>query len=207
MRTDRSLLVASHNRGKLRELSELLRDIPVVIRCLEDFPQLNPVEETGRTFVENASLKAAGYAKQTHLLTIADDSGLEVNALSGRPGVFSARYAGPGAPDELRIQKLLSELSSLSSERRSARFRCSVAVANEEGEIIHLSSGVCEGRIAIAPRGMAGFGYDPIFIPEGFQQTFGELKPEIKNHVSHRARALVGAIEFLRSLTGSSKAG
>ncbi len=207
MRTDRRLLLASHNQGKLREIGELLREIPLRIINLDDLQNLQAVQETGNTFVENASLKAAGYAKQTHLLTIADDSGLEVKALGGRPGVFSARYAGPSASDELRIQELLSELSSLSPERRSARFRCSVAVADEDGEILHLSNGVCDGQIAIAPRGMGGFGYDPIFIPEGFQQTFGELKREIKNQISHRARALAGALEFLRSLTSCSKAG
>src|SRR5437016_264941 len=207
MRTDRRLLLASHNQGKLFELRELLRDISVMITSLDDFPHLHAVEETGRTFAENASLKAGSYAKQTHLLTIADDSGLEVKALEGRPGVFSARYAGPGSSEELRTQKLLSELASLSPEHRSARFCCSVAIADEEGEIIHISNGICEGRIAIAPRGLGGFGYDPIFIPEGFQQSFGELKPEIKNQVSHRARALAGVREFLRSLTGSSKAG
>src|SRR6266404_6673351 len=122
MRTDRRLLLASHNQGKLREIGELLREIPLGIINLDDLLNLQAVQETGNTFVENASLKAAGYAKQTHLLTIADDSGLEVKALGGRPGVFSARYAGPSASDELRIQELLSELSSLSPERRSARF-------------------------------------------------------------------------------------
>jgi XTP/dITP diphosphohydrolase len=207
MTTDRPLLLASHNQGKLRELGELLRDIPVMITSLGAFPNLQAVRETGATFRENSSLKATGYARQTRMLTIADDSGLEVKALGNRPGVFSARYAGPGASDEQRTQKLLSELASLGTEERSARFCCSVALADEEGQIIHVSDGVCEGRIAIGPRGSAGFGYDPIFIPEGFQQTFAELEPEIKNQISHRARALASAREFLRSLTSSSNAG
>jgi XTP/dITP diphosphohydrolase len=207
MKAFRRLLVASYNQGKLRELRELLCEIPLRITNLDDLPNLQPVPETGSTFAENASLKAAGYAKQTHLLTIADDSGLEVKALGGRPGVFSARYAGADASDEQRTQKLLSEMASLSAEQRSARFCCWVAVADEGGEIIHTSNGVCEGQIAIAPRGSGGFGYDPIFIPDAFQQTFGELKPQIKNQISHRARALVGARDFLRSLTASSNAG
>src|ERR1041385_8658204 len=207
MRTVRPLLLASHNQGKLWELGELLRDLRVIITSLDGFPNLQPVQETGITFAENSALKATGYATQTRLLTIADDSGLEVKAIANRPGVFSARYAGPGASDEQRTQKLLSEMTSLHSEDRSARFCCSVALANEAGRLIHISNGICEGRIAIEPRGSGGFGYDPIFIPQGFEQTFAELKPEIKNQISHRARALAGAQEFLRSLTSSSNAG
>ena len=206
MRTDRRLLLASHNQGKLRELGELLRDLPFIITSLDDFPNLQPVQETGSTFAENSCVKATGYARQTRLLTIADDSGLEVKALGNRPGVFSARYAGSGASDEQRTQKLLLEMTSLRSEDRSARFCCSVALADDVDQVIHISNGVCEGRIAVGPRGSGGFGYDPIFIPEGFQQTFAELKPEIKNQISHRARALAGARDFLRSLTSSSNA-
>jgi len=207
MRRDRRLLLASYNQGKLRELSELLSDIPLRLINLNDFPNLQAVQETGRTFNENASIKASSYAQQTSLLTIADDSGLEVKALGNRPGVFSARYGGSGASDEQRTQELLSEMIALRVQERSARFCCSVAVADELGQIIHLSNGVCEGQIALAASGSDGFGYDPIFVPKGFQQTFAELEPGIKNQISHRAQALRGAREFLRSLTASSNAG
>jgi len=207
MKRDRRLLLASYNQGKLRELSELLSDIPLRLINLNDFPNLQAVQETGRTFNENASIKASSYAQQTSLLTIADDSGLEVKALGNRPGVFSARYGGSGASDEQRTQELLSEMIALRVQERSARFCCSVAVADELGQIIHLSNGVCEGQIALAARGSDGFGYDPIFVPKGFQQTFAELEPGIKNQISHRAQALRGAREFLRSLTASSNAG
>jgi len=207
MKEDRRLLLASYNPGKLRELGELLGDIPLRLINLDDFPNLQAVQETGRTFNENASIKASSYAKQTSLLTIADDSGLEVKALGNRPGVFSARYSGPGASDEQRTQKLLSAMVALRAQERSARFCCSVAVADQLGQTIHISNGICEGQIALAARGSGGFGYDPVFVPKGFQQTFAELEPGVKNQISHRAQALRGAREFLRSLTGSSNAG
>ena len=206
MKPRRTLLIATGNKGKLGELRELLGDIPFRLMDLGDFPSIHFVHETCETFVENASLKATGYARQAKLLTLADDSGLEVDALGGAPGVLSARYAGNGASDQKRTRKLLAELSNVPSEQRSARFVCSVAIADEEGALSHVSSGVCEGRIAFAPEGVAGFGYDPVFIPCGFDQTFAELQPEIKNKISHRARALSGAYEFLRSLTVASTA-
>lgn len=203
----RRLLVASHNQGKLRELRKLLGDIRLEVISLDTFPGIQAVEETGDTFSENAALKAKGYARQAGLITLADDSGLEVEALGGRPGVFSARYAGDGSSDKARTDKLLAEMADFPAEERSARFCCSVAIADERGTIIHASNGVCEGKLALRPRGSAGFGYDPIFIPDGFEQTFAELNPEMKNTISHRARALQGAREFLRSLTISSDAG
>jgi len=207
MTNARTLLVASHNQGKLCELRELLRNLPFGLTNLADFPDIETIEETGETFAENASLKAAGYARQARLLTLADDSGLEVQALGNRPGVLSARYARLGASDQVRTQKLLVEMSEFPVEERRARFCCSVAVADEAGKIIHVSNGQCEGRIALAPRGFRGFGYDPIFIPVGFEETFAELKPETKNRISHRARALADACAFLRSLTAASNAG
>jgi XTP/dITP diphosphohydrolase len=206
MKPPLTLLIATRNKGKLRELRKLLGDVPLALMELGDFPSIQSVHETGETFAQNASLKATGYATQAQLLTLADDSGLGVDALGGAPGVLSARYAGAGASDQERTNKLLSELSNVPSEQRSARFVCSVAIANEEGAVVHVSSGVCEGRIAFAPRGAAGFGYDPIFIPRGFEETFAELKAEVKNKISHRARALSGAHEFLRSLTVASTA-
>ncbi len=201
-----SLLVASHNEGKLRELRDLLGNIPMTLANLNQWPNVKAVDETGATFAENASLKAAGYARQARLLTLADDSGLEVDVLGGRPGVLSARYAGVGASDQERTNKLLFELATVPLRDRLARFRCSVAIADEDGSIIHVSSGKCEGTIALAPKGSRGFGYDPIFIPNGFEETFAELGAEIKNRISHRTQALKGACAFLRSLTAASNA-
>ena len=195
------VLIATLNSGKLLELRELLRDLPFTLRDLNSFPLIEPVEETGATFVENASLKARSYAQQTRLITLADDSGLEVSCLDGAPGLRSARYGGEGASDEKRMNKLLAELSKRSSTDRTARFVSAVAIANTAGLILNISRGVCDGRIATVPRGPNGFGYDPIFIPNGYDQTFGELSAEVKSQISHRARALKDTTDFLRSLT------
>jgi XTP/dITP diphosphohydrolase len=195
------LVLATRNQGKLDELRQILGALPFSLRGLTDFSEVREVPETGLTFSENASLKAAGYAAQTGLLALADDSGLEVDALGGAPGVFSARYGGEGASDADRTAKLLSALSATPAEKRSARFVSAVAIANLEGRILNVSLGVCDGSIAFAPQGCAGFAYDPIFIPGGYDRTFAELKPAIKNQISHRAQALTGAVEFLRTLT------
>jgi XTP/dITP diphosphohydrolase len=200
------LLIATWNDGKRRELRQLLSDLPFAMVGLDDLPGLKPVLETGGTFVENASLKAKEYAKQSGLLTLADDSGLEVEALKGAPGVLSARYAGEGASDQQRVQKLLADLSKVEAPSRTARFVSAVATAISDGNILNISVGMCEGRIAFEPRGTGGFGYDPIFIPAGSEMTFAEMPPEIKNQISHRHRALEGAHEFLRSLTRDSAA-
>jgi XTP/dITP diphosphohydrolase len=199
-----SLLVATRNVEKLQELQELLGDLPFDLCGLGSLPVVLEVQETGESFIENASLKAAGYATQARLLTLADDSGLAVDALGGAPGVLSARYAGEGASDAERTNKVLAELSSLKEPKRSACFVSAVAIASSEGEILNVSLGRCDGHLAFAPCGSEGFGYDPIFIPVGYEQTFAELKPEIKNRISHRARALLGARDFLRTLTIAS---
>ena len=201
MITARSLVVATQNQGKLHELRQLLGDLPFKLYRLTDFPNISPIPETGISFIENASLKAVGYATQTGCLTLADDSGLEVEALDGAPGILSARYAGESASDAQRIEKLLLELSGIAAVKRSARFVSAVAIADGVGRILDVSVGECKGRIDFAPRGSEGFGYDPIFIPNGYDKTFAELKTEIKNEISHRARALAGAREFLRTLT------
>ena len=200
----RSLVVATQNLGKLQELRQLLGELPLELYGLTDFPNIEAVQETGESFVENASLKAVGYANQTGWLTLADDSGLEVDALGGAPGVLSARYAGVGAADLERIEKLLTELSTNPTTKRSARFVSAVAIASGDGRILNVSAGKCNGHIHFAPRGAGGFGYDPIFIPDGYDKTFAELKTDIKNEISHRARALLGAREFLRTLTNAS---
>jgi len=202
--TLQSLLVATQNQGKLRELRQLLADLPLELSGLTDFPYVETVPETGDSFIENASLKAIGYATQTGRLTLADDSGLEVDALGGAPGILSSRYAGEGASDANRIEKLLAELSNNSVAERSARFVSAVVIADGAGKILNVSVGTCDGRIDFAPRGSEGFGYDPVFVPNGYDQTFAELKTQIKNKISHRARALAGAHEFLRSLTIAS---
>ena len=201
MITRQSLLVATQNQGKLRELQQLLADLPIELSALTDFPTVEKVPETGDSFIENASLKAVGYATQTGRLTVADDSGLEVDALGGAPGILSSRYAGEGASDADRIEKLLAELSRNSAAERSARFVSAVVIADGAGKILNVSVGTCDGRIDFAARGSGGFGYDSVFIPNGYDQTFAEMKPETKNEISHRARALLGAVEFLRSLT------
>ena len=203
----RSLLIATFNKGKLQELRQILAKLPFVICDLEGLSFIQPVPESGETFIENASLKAEGYAKQSGLLTLADDSGLQVEALDGAPGVFSARYAYEGASDIERTTRLLAELSHRRSSSRAARFVSVIAIADEGGRVINVSTGVCEGHIADAPRGTNGFGYDPVFVPAGFHQTFAELETEVKNRISHRAHALAGAAEFLRGLTMTSDAG
>jgi XTP/dITP diphosphohydrolase len=184
----------------------LLSDFQLDLHGLADFPGVIAVPETGDTFIENASLKAVGYSKQTGLLTLADDSGLEVHALGGAPGVLSARYAGERSSDAERTAKLLSALSTFPAPRRTARFVSAIAIANGEGQILNISVGKCDGHIDFAPRGSQGFGYDPVFIPIGYDKTFAELKPASKNQVSHRARALLSAREFLRTLTIPSSA-
>jgi len=156
------------------------------------------VEETGSTFVENAELKAAGYALQTGLPAIADDSGLEVDALDGRPGVVSARYGGADTPFEKKIEMLLDEIKNSARPTRAARFVCAISVADENGNILETKTGICEGSIALNARGLGGFGYDPVFIPDGYDKTFGELSNEIKAKISHRGRAFREIIPFLR---------
>jgi XTP/dITP diphosphohydrolase len=202
-----TLLLATQNQGKIKELRQLLGDLPLNLHSLADFPAIEVVPETGVSFTENASLKAVGYARQTGLLALADDSGLEVDALGGAPGVLSARYAGEGASDSARTAKLLDQLSGTPSGKRSARFVSAIAIANHLGVVLNIFIGTCEGRIDFAPNGSGGFGYDPVFIPKGHQQSFGQLKSGIKNQISHRARALSAARDFLLTLTIPSSDG
>lgn len=191
------LLIATRNAGKVRELERLLAGLPLRLRSLAEFPEIVEVEETGATFSENAALKATGYAAQTRLWTIADDSGLEVEALGGAPGVHSARYGGAGLTDTGRTARLLAELGRTGDEERRARFVCAIAIADADARLVHTSTGTCAGSIAHEPRGSEGFGYDPVFIPDGYQESFGELSQDIKQLISHRARALKTARSFL----------
>lgn len=199
MNARRSLLVATHNEGKVREIKELLSDLPVGVRWLSEFPRVTEAEETGATFHENAVLKARHYSSACGLLTLSDDSGLEVEALGGAPGVHSARYGGKALPYPEKMARLLEEVAGAGDERgRRARFVCVMALADPSNGEVRTFEGVCEGRLADAPAGTGGFGYDPLFVPEGHAQTFGELPPEVKKSLSHRARALARASEFLR---------
>jgi XTP/dITP diphosphohydrolase len=193
------LLVATNNAGKIRELSQLLADSPLRLRLLKEFDGIVEAEEIGTTFAENAKIKALHYSALSGMLTLSDDSGLAVDALGGEPGVYSARYAGPHATYAERMTKLLTELAAIRDDERRARFVCVIAIAAPGTGILDTFEGTCEGRIAHVPRGTGGFGYDPIFIPEGHQQTFGELPDEVKQFISHRARALAKAVRFLRS--------
>ena len=198
-RPQTELLIATRNAGKNRELRSLLTSLPLHLRSLAEFPETTEVAETGMTFSENAVLKAKAYAEQTGLWTLADDSGLEVEALGGAPGIFSARYGGGTASDAERIEFLLAQLSSSGATGRRARFVCVIAIADPQTRIQNISMGECAGLIAQAPRGTNGFGYDPIFVPDGYEQTFGELPTEIKEQISHRALALKAARAFLLS--------
>jgi XTP/dITP diphosphohydrolase len=204
------LLVATNNPGKVREYAELLADLPEHVSFTLPAQEglTFEVEETGETFEENARLKALAFAQASGLLTLADDSGLEVKALDGAPGVRSARYAGPGASDADRYRKLLRALESVPQGQRSARFRCVVAVGLPRGKL-YTAEGICEGEIGFSPKGEHGFGYDPVFVVEGYRgQTMAELPPDVKNQISHRARALQAIQPVLvRLIAGSSEPG
>lgn len=191
-----TLLIATHNQGKLREYRVLLHDLDISVVNLDEAGVDFDVEETGTTFAANAILKARAYADATGLLTWADDSGLEVDALDGRPGVFSARYGGPGLSDTDRYLKLLDELSQYPARPRTARFRCIVALA-APGRTLHTSEGMIEGQILTAPRGDHGFGYDPVFYVPEHQAAMAELSSAIKNQISHRGRASAAAKRWL----------
>lgn len=191
------LLIATSNKGKVREIEDLFRGSVISFRSLSDFPDIVEVPETGSTFEENAILKARGYALQTGLWALADDSGLQIAALGNAPGVLSARYGGDDTSFERKISMLLAEMETADDKRRDARFVCSMALADGTGDILTASEGVCEGTIASAPRGNGGFGYDPMFVPAGYEQTFGELPNGVKREINHRARASVKIMRYL----------
>jgi XTP/dITP diphosphohydrolase len=184
------ILVASGNRGKIGEIRDILAPLGISLRSLRDvFDPLPHIEETGATFEDNARLKARWIFSRTGVCTLADDSGLEVDALGGEPGVRSARYAGDQSTDERNNAKLLGLLKDVPAERRTARFRCVVVLIPAAGQEI-CTQGVCEGTMGFAPRGTSGFGYDPLFIPRGYTHTFAELTPAVKHTLSHRGQAL-----------------
>ena len=196
MTSVRSLLIATTNTGKVREISELLADLPFLVLSLTDLPESYPApEETGETYAENALLKADYYHGQTGMLTLADDSGLSVDALNGAPGVYSARYAGEGASSTMMVAKLLTALESVPVSERSAHFTCAVAIVGDG--VREVFEGRCDGLIATVAEGEGGFGYDPVFIDPHSGRTFAELSSEEKATRSHRGLALKKVRLFL----------
>lgn len=194
----RILLIATKNKGKVIEIEDVMKDIPIKTKSLEQFKDISDVVEDGEDFYENAVKKARHYMKATGHWTMADDSGLEVDALGNRPGVYSARYAGEEGNSLKNIEKLLNELKDVPREKRTARFKCVIALCGPEGEIFTFD-GACEGRILDAPLGESGFGYDPVFYYEPFEKTFAQIPLEDKNRISHRGMALGKLREFLLS--------
>ena len=214
MESSDRLLIGTGNPGKLKELSALLADVPFELISLVDAGIDHDVEETGATFEENAMLKAETYCRLSGLPVLADDSGLEVEALGGEPGVRSSRYAGDDADDARRIAFLLDKLSVTPPDRRHARFRCVIAIAwprhqprSEETQLVELHQGECSGRIIDSPRGSFGFGYDPIFLLPEYSKTMAELTAQEKNDVSHRSIAARKAAESLRRKAGAAAVG
>jgi len=183
------IVLASRNKKKIEELKRLLEGIDIELLSANDFPYLEEVEEDGQTFDENALKKARYVSQQTGLPSLSDDSGLEVEALNGAPGVISARYAGDKATDEENIMKLLKEMNGIPDEKRKARFVCCIALVFPDGQE-YLFWGYVNGKITFEPRGNNGFGYDPVFIPEGYQRTFAEMETNEKDNLSHRKEAL-----------------
>ena len=183
------IVIATRNAGKLKEISEKLKDYPVVLVSLLDYPQIPEIEEKGTTFSENAFLKASTVSHYTNLPALADDSGLEIDCLDGKPGIYSSRW---GKTDEERIEKVLKAIQETRNKERKARFVCAMClVILEFPENNTLTSeGICYGKVTNFPQGDAGFGYDPIFMPDGYNLTFSQLGVETKNKISHRAKAL-----------------
>jgi XTP/dITP diphosphohydrolase len=199
------LLVATTNPGKIREIQRSLGDVSVKLRYLREFEDTSSVEESGATYEENAILKALSYSKQTGLCSLADDSGLEVDLLDGGPGVLSARYGG--ASDQERTETLLRSIHQRALPERTARFICCMALAgwpleqpaDTKGDpvVLHVCEEKCDGLIGDKPRGKNGFGYDPVFIPNGYDKTFAELPSAVKNAISHRGKAIAAMRQFL----------
>ncbi|PYJ65545.1 MAG: non-canonical purine NTP pyrophosphatase, RdgB/HAM1 family [Verrucomicrobia bacterium] len=198
------LIVATRNAHKTREIAQIFGSASAV-RDLTAHPKISEITESGTSFEENAKLKAIAVSRELPGLIIADDSGLEVNALGGAPGIQSARYAGVNASNTERIAKLLRRLANVDpkGDQRRARFRCVLAIARD-GHVLAIFEGVVDGKIAERPRGSHGFGYDPIFIPDGFEETFAELPEEVKNNISHRAKAIRKLQAKLPTLCGET---
>lgn len=198
------LLLATTNQGKAREYRHLLKGLPFELVTLVEEGINMAVDEKNTSLEENARLKASSYASLSHLITLADDSGLEVDALGGEPGIRSARFAGDEASDKDKVEHLLARLEEVPWEKRTARFRCVIAIATSEGRM-ELCHGECHGFIALEPKGENGFGYDPVFYLPEFDKTMAELPLEIKNQISHRGRAAQKAYRMLEQLAEKVK--
>ncbi len=195
------IVVATQDKGKIKEIREVLKGIDVEILSLDEIGLEIEIEEDGRTYSENAVKKAAEVAKRSGKISLADDSGLEIDALNGKPGINSSRFAGINADDREKNLKILEMMKDVPNGKRGARFRCVIAVAEPNGKL-YTCEGVCEGEIAESIRGDKGFGYDPIFIIPEYGKTFGELGPEVKDKISHRAKALEKAKELIKRVQG-----
>lgn len=202
----RELLLATRNPGKVQEFRALLAHLPVTVLSAADIEGLPDVEETGTTFAENATQKAVALAQASGRIALADDSGIEVDALGGAPGVYSARYAGPAADDGANRRKLLAALAGVPDGQRTGRFRCAIALAAPDG-LLTVVEAAWEGTIAHAERGSGGFGYDSVFVPTGGERTAAELAPAEKNAVSHRAQALQKMVRWLEGWLGGAGMG
>ena len=194
-----TIVLATRNPGKVREFVELLRDLPIQVYSLDAFPQIPDLPEDGRTYTENAINKAATVARLTRRVAIADDSGLEVDALQGAPGPQSRRFLGERVSDAARNARILKLLRNAPAKTRAARYRAVVAVAAPDGTV-RTFEGVCEGQIATSSRGSHGFGYDPIFFVPAYGKSMAQLPLAVKNRISHRARAFAAARPYLRRL-------
>lgn len=195
----RPLLIGSGNQDKAAELAAILAGLPWEVKSLRDYPECREPEEDGQDFEENALKKAACYGARFSVDCVADDSGLEVDALGGAPGLYSARYAGPGCSYADNNAKLLKELEGVPMERRTARFVCCAALVRTDASY-HTEIGTVEGHIALEPRGSNGFGYDPVFVPTDHERTFGEIDPEVKHGLSHRGAAFRQMRAYLETL-------
>jgi XTP/dITP diphosphohydrolase len=198
------LVVASRNLKKTAEIRDLLAPTKIAVAGVSEFPNVPEVVEDGRTFTENAAKKASETARRVSRWVLGEDSGLEVAALGDAPGVFSARYSGPGATDAANNAKLINALAGVPEERRGARYVCNVAVADPDGNIRLQVEAYCRGRITTEPRGSNGFGYDPYFLIPEYHCTFGELSPVVKRHLSHRARAFERLVPQLTRLLAAN---
>ena len=196
------LLLATGNRHKQDELKSLLKGIPFEVVTPSELGIDEEIEESGSTLEENAAIKATAYAARSGILSLADDSGLEVDALDGAPGVFSSRYAGENASDSERVSFLLSKLEGIPRENRQARFKCVIAIATPQGKV-EICNGECKGVIAANPSGKEGFGYDPVFFLPELGKTMAELPPAQKNEISHRARATAEARRLLINIANA----
>ncbi len=192
-----TVIIASGNQGKLKEFKELMKDLAVEVKSLKDFPEIGDIEENGTSFAENAYIKAKAVFDATGCLSIADDSGLEVDALDGAPGIYSARYAGEDKNDAANNEKLLQEMDAVPKEQRGAQFHCAIVAIDKNGNRYD-AEGVVRGEILRAPQGENGFGYDPLFYIEEFGRTTAELSMDEKNKISHRGKAVRRIVDVLK---------